>query len=90
METEVLVDSLSLWSLGFVKINNIPLLSSGSIVFENTNCVAFFILSVFNIKDSLILPVNELTILIFENLEPSRVGRPDLHVLSLTRALDIE
>jgi hypothetical protein len=30
-----------------------------------------------------------LIILISENLEPSRVGRPDLHVLSLSRALDI-
>jgi hypothetical protein len=52
METEVLVDSLNLWALCFVKINNIPLLSSGSIVFENTNCLAFFILSIFDIKDS--------------------------------------
>jgi hypothetical protein len=45
METEVLVDSLSLWSLGFVKINNIPLLSSTSVVTKYSNSLAFFILS---------------------------------------------
>jgi hypothetical protein len=46
--------------------------------------LTFFVLASFDIKDSLILPVDELAILIFENLEPSRVGRPDLHVLSFT------
>jgi hypothetical protein len=74
MESEVFADSLNLRSLCFVKINNIPLLSSASVVLEDTNCLAFFVLSSFNIEDSRILPIDELVVLISEHLEPSGVG----------------
>jgi hypothetical protein len=74
MESKVFADSLNLRSLCFVKINNIPLLSSSFVISKDSNCLTFFVLASFDIKDSLILPVDELAILIFENLEPSRVG----------------
>jgi hypothetical protein len=45
MESEVFVDSFNLRTLGFVKINNIPLLSSTSVVTKYSNSLAFFILS---------------------------------------------
>jgi hypothetical protein len=90
MEAKVFVYTLGLWSLGFVKINNVPFLSSSTVVTENTNCLSFFILTSFNVKDLVTLPVDELVILISEDLPPSRVGTPDLHVLGSTRALDVK
>jgi hypothetical protein len=71
MESKVLVDTLSLWALCFVEIDNIPLLSCSSIAGPNLNRVAFFIFTSFNIKNLLALPVNELVVLILEYLEPS-------------------
>jgi len=89
METKVLIEPLGLWSLCFIKINNIPLLMSSSIVTPNTNLLAFLVFSSSNIKDLAWLPVDELSLLILENLEPSWVGWPDLHVIGSTSALDI-
>jgi hypothetical protein len=71
METEVLVQSLGLWSLCFIKIDNIPLLSSGSIVGPNLNWGTFTVIATFDIKNFLVLPVDELVVLILEDLPPS-------------------
>jgi len=71
METEVLVKSLSLRSLCFIKINNIPLLMLSSIVTPNTNLLTFLVFASSNIEDLAGLPVDELAVLILEDLEPS-------------------
>jgi hypothetical protein len=71
MESEVFVKTLGLRTLCLVKINNLPLLVGTSIVTTNTNWVSFFILSVFNFKDLVVAPVDELAVLILEYLEPS-------------------
>jgi hypothetical protein len=46
--------------------------------------MTFFVLSLFDIKDLSTLPIDELTLFILEDLPPSRVGAPDLHVVGLT------
>jgi hypothetical protein len=71
METPIFVQSLSLWSSGFVEIFNIPSLSESSIVTPNTNSSAFFVLLSFNVKNFAALPVNELVLFKLEDLEPS-------------------
>jgi hypothetical protein len=89
MEAKVFVDSLGLRSLISVKINNIPLLMLSSVVTPNTNLLSFLILSSSDIKDFASLPVDKLVGLILEDLPPSRVGAPDLHVVGSSRILDI-
>jgi hypothetical protein len=74
VETEVLAYSLGLWSLGFVKINNIPLLMLASVVTPNSNLMAFLVFSSSNVEDLVRLPVDELVVLVSEYLPPSRVG----------------
>jgi hypothetical protein len=89
METKVLVESLGLWSLGFIEIDNIPLLSGRSVVTPYSNSLSFLIFASSDIKGFAVLPIDELVILILENLEPSRVSAPDLHVISSSSTLDI-
>jgi hypothetical protein len=71
METKVLVKALRLWTLCFVKVNNIPLLTLASIVAPYLNCLSFFIFTASNIKDLVVVPVDELAVLILKDLEPS-------------------
>ena len=71
MESEVLVDTLGLWALCFVKIDNLPLLIFASVVTPDANCLTFLVFASFNIKDLVVVPVDELAVLILENLEPS-------------------
>jgi hypothetical protein len=89
VETKIGVHSLGLdWS-SFVKIDDIPSLI-GSIVFlPDDNLSSFLIFSSMNIKSSSILDINEMFINILEDLEPSRVGAPDLHVVGSSCTLDI-
>jgi hypothetical protein len=51
--------------------------------------LTFFIFAAYYIKAFLVFNVAEMIVSIFEDLEPSRVGAPDLHVASLTRILNI-
>jgi len=81
MESELLVEALSLISVSFVKIDNLPLLVLSSVVSPNSNWCSFLILSTFDVKDFAGLPVDELAVFILEDLEPSGVGAPDLHVI---------
>jgi hypothetical protein len=53
------------------------------------NSLAFSILVSTDIEASLILNIAESFISIGKDLEPSRVGAPDLHVLSLTGVFNI-
>jgi hypothetical protein len=71
MESEFFVKSLSLRSLCFIKIDNIPLLGFGSVVAPNLNWVSFFVLTISNIKGFVVVPVDELVVLILEYLPPS-------------------
>jgi hypothetical protein len=50
METELLVEALSSYLIGLIKINNLPLLSFTSVVSKDTNCLAFFVLAALDIK----------------------------------------
>jgi hypothetical protein len=84
MEAPVLVESFRLWTLSFVKVNDSPSLGSCSIVTPYLYWVSFFILSSSDIEDFAVVPVDELVVLILEDLPPSRVGAPDLHVIGLT------
>jgi hypothetical protein len=89
MESKFLVKSFGLNFISFIKIDYLPLLVFTSVVTVNPNWVSFLILCTSDIKDLVIGPVDELVILILEDLEPSRVGTPDLHVISFTSTLDI-
>jgi len=71
METKLFGNTLCLWTLRFVKIDYLPLLMLSFVVAPNTNWMSFFVLSTFDVKDLIALPINELVILISENLEPS-------------------
>jgi hypothetical protein len=77
-------------TLGFVKINDIPFLGFGSVVTMYLNWASFSIITTFNIKHFTVVPVDELVTLILEDLPPSRVSAPDLHVVGSTRRFDIE
>jgi hypothetical protein len=89
METEVFVESLGLDWTSFVKVDDSPSLMSSVIVTIDTNCLSFSILGTCDIKYFTVLPIDELAVLVLEDLEPSRVSAPDLHVVGSTRRLDV-
>ena len=89
METEVLIKSLLLILSSFVNVEYCPLLVVSSVVAPYSNCLTFFVSTALDIKDLAVLPVDELLVLILEDLPPSRVGAPDLHVVGSTRASDV-
>jgi len=53
------------------------------------NLSAFFIFSTMDIECLLVGPVDEVFSLILEELEPVGVGAPDLHVVGLSRVLNV-
>jgi hypothetical protein len=55
----------------------------------DNNFLSFSILSLEDIEYLLVLDVDEVLSSVFEDLEPSRVGAPDLHLVSFSRVLDI-
>jgi hypothetical protein len=59
------------------------------IVTPDTNSLTFYIFTTYNIKYFIVSPIDELTLLVLEYLEPSRVSAPDLHVVGFTSVLDI-
>jgi hypothetical protein len=71
MESKVFGDTLGLWALCFIKINNFPLLMSTSVIAPNSNLLSFFVFTSSNVKDLVVVPVDELAILILEDLPPS-------------------
>jgi hypothetical protein len=73
-----------------VKIEDLPFLVSLSIISSNTYSLTFFIFGSCNIKYFHVGPIGEFSIFILEDLEPSTVGAPDLHVVSFSSTLDIE
>jgi hypothetical protein len=89
VESPIFVNAFSLWAFGFVKIEYSPFLVKATIITINSNFASFLVLSTKHIKHLAALPVDELFFLILENLEPSRVSAPDLHIVGSTSALDI-
>jgi len=88
METEVFVQSLGLWSLCLIEIDNVPQLSLGSVASVYLNWGAFTIIASFDIKHFLALPVDELVVLVLEDLPPVRVGTPNFHLASSSITVD--
>jgi hypothetical protein len=89
VETKFFVESLSLNLSSLVKIDNLPLLVSSIVVTPNSNSLSFLVLCSSNIKDLIVGPVDELIFVELEDLEPSGVSAPDLHVVGLTSTLDV-
>jgi hypothetical protein len=93
VETEFLVVSLSSSFGGLVKIDNLPSLINSStfstISILHSNSLSFFIFASSNIKNLVVRWIEEVFILEEENLEPSGVSAPDLHVVGSTSTLDI-
>jgi hypothetical protein len=54
------------------------------------NNLSFFVLSVLDTNNLLIIDVGEVRSLVLEDLPPVGAGTVDLHVGSLSRAMDIE
>jgi hypothetical protein len=89
MEAPFFIQALLLFFFCLVNVDYLPLLVLSSVVAINSNGLTFLVFSSFNIKYLVVIPVDELAVLILEHLEPSRVGAPDLHVVSSTSTLDI-
>jgi hypothetical protein len=81
MESEFFVKSFLLSLSGFVQVKNSPLLMVSSVVVLDTDCISFSVTLVLDFEDLLVLPIDELFVLILEYLPPVRIGAPDLHVL---------
>jgi hypothetical protein len=84
METEVFIQSLGWFLLGLIKIDNLPSLVSSVVSVPGNDLSSFLVFSSMDIKAFLVLPVDEVFISIGEDLPPSRVGAPDLHVVGLS------
>jgi len=89
MEAPFFVKSFLSCLLRFVKVDNCPSLVSSSVVAIYSNWMSFFILVSFYLENLFALPVDELLTFILEDLEPSRVGAPDLHVVGSSSTLDV-
>jgi hypothetical protein len=91
VETELLVEALGsiFWCL--VNIQNLPSLVSSTITSSAANLdgLTFLVLILVDLKYLVIGWVDKCFILIFEDLEPSRVCAPDLHVRGSSSALNI-
>jgi hypothetical protein len=84
METKLIAHSLVLNLVSLINIDNIPHLVLSFAVAENSNSCAFDILRSLDIKYFTVLHIDELVALVLEDLEPSRVGAPDLHVIGFS------
>jgi hypothetical protein len=63
---------------------------STTVVGPNSYSLTFNVFSSLDIKNLVVGPVDELILIVLEELEPSRVGAPDLHVIGFSRILDVE
>jgi hypothetical protein len=90
VETKFFVEALGSILLSLIDIKNIPLLSFGTVVSPNLNCGSFTVIATLYIKYLLVLPIDELVVLILENLPPSRVCAPDSHAVGSSIVGDVE
>jgi len=70
MKTELFVDTFLLMSLELVNIQNIPFLSSSTIVTIDSNWGSFSIFVTFDLNNFAVGPIGELVFAELENLEP--------------------
>jgi hypothetical protein len=89
MESKSLVVCLNSNLLGFISIDDSPSLVQTIMSVPNKNFLSFTILSLIDIKCLLVLDVNEVLTSVLEDLEPSRVGAPDLHFVSSSSTLNV-
>jgi hypothetical protein len=93
VEAKLFVESFSSEWLGLINIDNLPFLVGSStfstISVSNSYSLTFFVFVSSNIKNLVVVWIDEVVTLKLEDLPPSRVGAPDLHVARSTRALDI-
>ena len=80
MESEVLVKSSSSLRLHLIKIIDVPSLASSTVSTVGLNVLSFFIVASNNIKNLVVLDVDEFMTLISEELPPSRIGRCHSHI----------
>jgi hypothetical protein len=86
METKFFVKSLGFSFCLLVKVEDLPSLICTIMSVVNLNCLTFDILVADYIKTSVLLVnVTEVLLSKCENLEPLRVGTPDLHVIGSSR-----
>ena len=84
VESEFLTKSLGLNLLGIVKIDNCPFLVVTIVSFFYNDWCSFLIFVSANIKAFLVLPIDEVSILVGEDLPPFTVCAPDLHFFSFS------
>ena len=89
-EAEVGIHSLDLISALGVKIKNSPSLVDLVVSGVDSNISSFLIDSANDFKYLVVLDIDEVSSAISEELEPSRVGVPHLHVVCSSCTLDIE
>jgi hypothetical protein len=91
MESPVFVKTFSWFFLSLINIDNFPSLLWLFTSVKNQDWLTFSILAVLNIKTFTTSTVNvaEVIGLVFEKLEPSRIGAPNLHLICSSCTLDI-
>jgi len=90
VESKFFVKSLCFSLCLLVKVKDLPSLVCTIMSVMDLNCLTFDILVSDNIKASIsLVNVAEVLLSICENLEPLRVGTPDLHVIGSSRCLDV-
>ena len=90
VEAEVGVHSLDLISCLGVKIDNSPSLVKTVVSLPYNNLLTFFIFALPDIKNLLVLNIDQVLASVSEQLEPSGVGVPHLHVVGSSSTPDIK
>ena len=89
MEAKVFFKSLGLNFLSFIKIDDLPFLISSFVSIPDNDLSTFSIFATMDIKHLVAFDVLEVLCFIDEDLEPSRVGAPDLHVVGSSGILNV-
>jgi hypothetical protein len=82
IESEFFIESLR-WTLTLViKIDNLPFLVEAIVFAIDDNWSSFFVFVSRDIEAFLVLPIDKVLITVGENLPPTRVSAPNLHICS--------
>jgi hypothetical protein len=88
MESEFFIESLGFKLVSFVKIDDLPSLVNTFVVILNINWFTFYVFG--SSQYSLVvLEVDEVRSTVLEQLPPSWIGAPDLHIIWLSWALNV-
>jgi len=80
MESEILVETSRLNLISFVLIDNLPSLIGSIVSSVDLNVLSFSIFSTSNIKGFVVLDIDEVFTIKLEDLPPSTVSVPHLHI----------